>query len=115
MAVYKGIEHYLSHVTDAKATYKFMEGIHTRDSAKKYMEMLRQKGINPVSISRRDSKEKDIHFIPNLINVLECEDVTRYRRIKHKTNNQDTLPVMLVGDINNSEENLIDNIGLPFD
>lgn len=92
VAVYKGVEHYLSHVSDADAVYEFMVSIHTEDTAKKYVSLLKKEGVNPVGISRRYSQENDIHVIPNLISVLKNEDVTRYRRIKHKTNNQDKLP-----------------------
>ena len=88
VAVYKGVEHYMNHVTDAEATYDFMASIHTEDTAKKYISLLRKEGINPVGISRRYAQENNIHCIPNLITVLKDEDVTRYRRLRRKQDSQ---------------------------
>jgi len=85
VSVYKGVEHYLSHVTDEDCRYEFMESIHTQDAAKKYIGLLKKEGINPVGISRRYAQDNNIHMIPNLISVLKDEDVTRYRMVKRKT------------------------------
>ena len=85
VSVYKGLEHYLSHVTDEDCRYEFMESIHTQKNAERYITFLRKEGINPVGISRRYAQENNIHMIPNLISVLKNEDVTRYRTIRRKT------------------------------
>lgn len=89
VAAYKGVEHYMDHVADEVAVYDFMESIHTEDTARKYIALLKKEGINPVGISRRYAQENNIHCIPNLITVLEEEDVTRYRRLRRKHGSQE--------------------------
>ena len=90
VAAYKGVENYMSHVTDANPPYEFMKSIHTVDTARKYISLLAKAGINPVVLSRRYAQENNIHYIPNLITVLEGQDITRYRIVRVKSNTQNT-------------------------
>lgn len=84
IALYKGIEPYLSHVTDAEPRYECMQTIRTKDTAKKYIAMLSKAGINPVGISRCYAAEYDVHYVPNLITLLKEEDITRFRKLQKR-------------------------------
>ncbi len=79
------------YVIDANPPYEFMKSIHTVDTAKKYISLLAKAGINLVVLSRRYAQENNIHYVPNLITVLENQDITRYRtiRVKNNTPNMD--------------------------
>lgn len=68
VAVYKGIEDYLSHIGDTDKKYDFMKCIRTQKTAKTYIKMLQDDlRINPVNISRRDAKELGIGKLKNLL------------------------------------------------
>lgn len=72
IAVYKGIEDYLSHIGDADKKYDFMKCIRTQKTAKTYIKMLQDDlRINPVNISRRDAKELSIGKLKNLLSYEE--------------------------------------------
>uniref|UniRef100_UPI0040570003 hypothetical protein n=1 Tax=Acetatifactor sp. TaxID=1872090 RepID=UPI0040570003 len=67
---YKGIEQFLSHVEDKEPRYEYMNTLTKLSTAKSYILKLEEKGINPVCISRRNSRIRDgKQMMPN---ILKC-------------------------------------------
>lgn len=102
VAVYKGIEDYLSHIGDVDKKYDFMKCIRTQKTAKSYIKMLQDDlRINPVNISRRDAKELGISRLENL---LSHEEMVRSETQEDKLRDEFIASITPVAVINQNQK-----------